>query len=269
MAIKTLSRELYEQHSLQYPPSEIELARPLIHPHIVRILEVLETPDATYLVLEEYGGGDLFECMQKADVFCEFLARCYLQDLLAGVQYLHDHHIVHRDLKAENCILDLNGMLRIADFGAASHFVEGQLFHDFETQSPLAPPEVLSFVPYEGPPTDIWAIGVILYDMLMGDLPPQRGLQEFHEDTLTVELSLLVTHMLCPTVIHRARLSDVAASAWMSLSVRIAGHLHVVLVSEKDPKPSLMPLRERPLPRPLSVRMAHEYERVLCADLGF
>jgi 5'-AMP-activated protein kinase catalytic alpha subunit len=75
---------------------------------------------------------------------------------------------VHRELKPENCVLDARGTV---EFGLAAHFVPGELLHDFCGSSEYAAPEVLRQQPHEGPPIGTWALGVILFDMVIRHLP--------------------------------------------------------------------------------------------------
>ena len=268
--MKTLPRSFYAEHSLAFPPQEAELAKYVVHPNVVRFLEVLQTPDAISLVQEECRGGDLFECLQRVEIFPEFLVRCLFKDLLSGVQYLHGEHIAHRDLKAENCVLGLEGTLRIADFGNATRFSPGQLFSEFHSHLSVAPPEILLCTPYDAPPIDVWAMGVLLYDMVMGDLPNCQELQRgFHEDTLTVEFASLITQILHENPGKRASLSEVAASDWLSLPARLAPNLNVVLVSQKVPSPTKVPEPGNPLPTALQNRLIREFEGILSADMGF
>ena len=167
--MKTISKELYERFNLHYPPSEIALVSSLSHEHIVRVLDVVEEPTRIFLVQEYLGGGDLFECMQASDIFPEVVARYLFCDLFSAVSYLHSKGIVHRDIKPENCVLDEHGKLKLIDFGFATAFEPGQLVNDFCASPKYAAPEVLRKVPYRGPPVDVWSMGVILYDMVLGD----------------------------------------------------------------------------------------------------
>ncbi len=102
VAVKTLSRKLYEKHALSFPPLEVELGRELAHPNIVRVLDVIAEPERILLILQYLPGGDLFACMQETGVFSEFLARCCFNDLVAGTTYIHAQGVAHRDLKGKS-----------------------------------------------------------------------------------------------------------------------------------------------------------------------
>jgi 5'-AMP-activated protein kinase catalytic alpha subunit len=94
VAIKVLSKSLYEAHDLSYPPLEPAIAKQLSHENVVRFFDVLHEPERIFLVQECLTGGDLFACMQEAGVFSEFLARCCFGDILAGIEYIHARGIV-------------------------------------------------------------------------------------------------------------------------------------------------------------------------------
>lgn len=143
------------------------------HDHIVRILDVISVKvDTTLIVCEFVAGGDLYHHFQELGVFPEFLARILMHDLFTGVSLLHRVGICHRDLKPENCVLDANGMLKIIDFGIAARFEEGStLFNDFCGSLEYLAPEVLLRHPYRGPNVDVWACGVVLFEMVVGEAP--------------------------------------------------------------------------------------------------
>jgi serine/threonine protein kinase len=234
--VKTISRDLYTHWCLHYPPLEAELAKTLVHPNVVRVWEVIEEPDHLYLVQEHLGGGDLFQCMQESDVFSEVLARCCFADLLAGVAYLHSQGVVHRDLKPENCVLDEDGVLKTIDFGFAAHFVPGQLLDVFHGSREYAAPEIVHEVPYEGPPVDVWSCGVILYDMVMGDLPFDSGAagENFkysldEDDTLSTEFVLVIGQMLRVDATERPSVDALQHSAWLMVPIRALPNAGLVL----------------------------------------
>jgi serine/threonine protein kinase len=206
VAIKTLSKHLYEVNQLAYPPFEVEFASKLVHTKLVTLLDVIVEEDHTFLVQEFLSGGDLYTSMQEIGLFSEFLARCLFNDLLAGVMYLHEERIVHRDIKPENCVLDGNGTLKMIDFGMAACFVPGQLFEDYCGSTEYAAPEIIREIPYEGPPVDVWALGAVLYDMVMGDIPFPSGSSHFELrlENISVELGHLLERMLDEQASERA-----------------------------------------------------------------
>jgi serine/threonine protein kinase len=270
--VKIIPRVLYDAYHLPYPPLEADVGLALCHAHIVRVFEVIHERDHIFIIQERLGGGDLFNCMQETGVFSEFLARCCFKDLMAGVSFLHSQGIVHRDLKPENCVLDESGRLKIIDFGLAARFSPGLLFHEFVGSPQYAAPEIVREVPYEGPPIDVWAMGVLLYDMVMGDLPFENN-QNVYEisvsDVVSNELSLLLQCILCESVVQRWTMEMILKSEWLNLAVQVSPLERIGLVSSSTCSQLSMcsesPSRESPLHR----RLLLEHRRALQEEMGF
>uniref|UniRef100_A0A8C8GSD2 non-specific serine/threonine protein kinase n=1 Tax=Oncorhynchus tshawytscha TaxID=74940 RepID=A0A8C8GSD2_ONCTS len=94
-----------------------------------------------------------------------------LQKIVSAVQYCHQKHIVHRDLKAENLLLDADMNIKIADFGFSNEFTMGNKLDTFCGSPPYAAPELFQGKKYDGPEVDVWSLGVILYTLVSGSLP--------------------------------------------------------------------------------------------------
>ncbi|KAM4874042.1 sperm motility kinase 4A-like [Thomomys bottae] len=151
--------------------TELELLGSVEHPNIVRLYEVVDTEERVYLVMEYLDGGDLVDHLQKVDRLEEAAARPLFGQILRAVQYCHDHGIVHRDLKAENVLLDGKGAAKLCDFGLSARFSPGeQLTRECGTLAYWAP-ELFKQEGYQGPKVDVWSLGVLLYYMVMGHLP--------------------------------------------------------------------------------------------------
>ncbi|GMK54536.1 hypothetical protein CspeluHIS016_0111220 [Cutaneotrichosporon spelunceum] len=153
---------------------EIEVLRQLKHPNIVRMLDVIDTAKYIGIVLEFAGGGELFDYILANRYLKEKDASRLFAQLISGVDYLHQKHIVHRDLKLENLLLDRHRNIIITDFGFANAFErEGDDLMATSCGSPCyaAPELVVSEGLYVGTAVDVWSCGVILYAMLSGYLP--------------------------------------------------------------------------------------------------
>ncbi|VDO84565.1 unnamed protein product [Schistosoma margrebowiei] len=98
-------------------------------------------------------------------------ARCKFRQIVSAVQYCHQKMIVHRDLKAENLLLDAELNIKIADFGFSNYFSNSQKLDTFCGSPPYAAPELFLGRKYEGPEVDVWSLGVILYTLVSGTLP--------------------------------------------------------------------------------------------------
>ena len=103
----------------------------IAHPRICTMLQVIDSKDELFIVLEYCAGGELFSSLIHHGKASEPLARQYFREILQGVQYLHSQSIIHRDLKPENILLDSQGHVKICDFGFASYYEESKEFSEF------------------------------------------------------------------------------------------------------------------------------------------
>eukprot|EP00698_Gefionella_okellyi_P020313 TRINITY_DN635_c0_g1_i10.p1 TRINITY_DN635_c0_g1~~TRINITY_DN635_c0_g1_i10.p1 ORF type:complete len:608 (+),score=81.67 TRINITY_DN635_c0_g1_i10:59-1882(+) len=173
VAVKIIKKDLLQQRpGLQRKiQREISVMKLIIHPNVVRLYDVYETPRHLYMVLEYVEGGELFDYLVRKKVLDEDEALRFFQQIICGLDYCHKHFICHRDLKPENLLLDKHSSIKIADFGMAS-FVRPDELQATSCGSPhYAAPEVIRGERYEGKQADVWSAGVILYALLTGRLP--------------------------------------------------------------------------------------------------
>ncbi|XP_076036081.1 serine/threonine-protein kinase Chk1-like [Oratosquilla oratoria] len=143
----------------------------LRHENIVRLVCWTKTSDKVFLIMEYCSGGTLFYAIDK--LLQEDVGR-YFSQLMSAVNYLHSRGVAHRDLKPENLLLTEEGVLKVADLGFAAVFIvngkEVKLKERVGTR-PYMAPEILRSRKYAGPPTDLWACGVILFNMVSKNYP--------------------------------------------------------------------------------------------------
>ncbi|KAJ1497720.1 Map microtubule affinity-regulating kinase [Coelomomyces lativittatus] len=158
----------------------------LNHPHIVKLFEVIDTPNELFLILEYVPGGEIFDFLVARGRMKEKDARKYFRQIVSAVDYCHQLKIVHRDLKAENLLLDKDLNVKIADFGFSNQFSPGQRLNTWCGSPPYAAPELFQGKEYSGPEVDIWSLGVVLYVLICGSLPfDGSNLQKLRARVLT------------------------------------------------------------------------------------
>lgn len=172
VAIKILNRRKIRNMDMEEKVRrEIKILRLFMHPHIIRLYEVIETPSDIYVVMEYVKSGELFDYIVEKGRLQEDEARCFFQQIISGVEYCHRNMVVHRDLKPENLLLDSKWNVKIADFGLSNVMRDGHFLKTSCGSPNYAAPEVISGKLYAGPEVDVWSCGVILYALLCGSLP--------------------------------------------------------------------------------------------------
>uniref|UniRef100_H3C9L4 protein kinase C n=1 Tax=Tetraodon nigroviridis TaxID=99883 RepID=H3C9L4_TETNG len=159
-----------EVESLMCEKRIFEIVNVSHHPFLVNLFACFQTPEHVCFVMEYTAGGDLMMHIHT-DVFTEPRAMFYSACVVLGLQFLHDHKIVYRDLKLDNLLLDTDGYVKIADFGLCK---EGMGFGDrtstFCGTPEFLAPEVLTDTSYTRA-VDWWGLGVLIYEMLVGESP--------------------------------------------------------------------------------------------------
>ncbi|XP_030393908.1 serine/threonine-protein kinase SIK3 isoform X4 [Gopherus evgoodei] len=200
----------------------------LCHPHIIRLYQVMETERMIYLVTEYASGGEIFDHLVAHGRMAEKEARRKFKQIVAAVHFCHCCNIVHRDLKAENLLLDANLNIKIADFGFSNIFTPGQLLKTWCGSPPYAAPELFEGKEYDGPKVDIWSLGVVLYVLVCGALPFDGStLQNLRARVLSgkfripffmsTECEHLIRHMLVLDPSKRLSMEQICKHKWMKL----------------------------------------------------
>ncbi|XP_045108628.1 serine/threonine-protein kinase SIK3-like isoform X5 [Portunus trituberculatus] len=171
VAIKIIDKSKIDADNLRKILREIEILKKLRHPYIIRLYEVMETERMIYLVTEYASCGELFDYVAMHGKMREREARTKFMQIVAALRYCHKQGIVHRDLKAENLLLDKDLNIKLADFGFSNFYTPGVLLSTWCGSPPYAAPELFEGKEYDGPKADVWSLGVILFVLVCGYLP--------------------------------------------------------------------------------------------------
>lgn len=178
VAIKVISIERIgnDQRLHQNLMSEIDIMKNYKHSCICQLRENFSSSKHISLVLQYCAGGDLQKFIRKTTRLSESVTRKFLVQLAAGLGFLHEKNIIHRDIKSQNILLSVassDAQLKIADFGFAKHLEEAAMAHSVCGTPLYMAPEVFDRREYDSK-VDIWSMGCVVYEMLTG-YPPFRG----------------------------------------------------------------------------------------------
>ncbi|CAO3614863.1 unnamed protein product [Cunninghamella echinulata] len=232
---------------------EVGILKLVDHPQIVHIEATMETEHSLCIILEYAEGVELFDFVQdlyqqrqkKQEKVDEKLIKGIFLQLVQVVKWLHKHNIVHRDLKLENIMIHMNKqhqpILKVTDFGLARVIdPDSPLLTTRCGSEEYAAPEIVQSKKYDGRQTDTWALGVILYTLLVGYLPfrydptkNERVTQMFYRIVraqvkwpktwdqsphlaASPEAKHLVEQILVRQPEHRLNLDDIEQSVWLT-----------------------------------------------------
>ncbi|CAH8482597.1 unnamed protein product [Schistosoma turkestanicum] len=243
VAIKIIDKTQLSPSSRQKLFREVRLMKLLDHPNIVKLFEIIDNDKILYLVMEYASGGEVFDYLVAHGRMKEKEARAKFRQIVSAVQYCHQKHIIHRDLKAENLLLDADMNIKLADFGFSNEFSPGTKLDTFCGSPPYAAPELFQGKKYDGPEVDVWSLGVILYTLVSGSLPfDGQTLRELRERVLrgkyripfymSTDCESLLKKMLVLNPSKRYTLEMVMKDRWMN-----TGYEDNVLSPYTEPEP--------------------------------
>jgi len=190
-------------------------------PGVIRLYDFFERKDSFIYILERPEQcKDLFDFITDKGALSEELAKEFFRDIVATIIACHRRGVTHRDIKDENILLDLNtGRLCLIDFGSGA-FVKSEAFLEFDGTRVYSPPEWISEGQYHYGPATVWSLGVLLYDMVCGDIPFERDEEICNADlTWRKEISPLCVDLIksCLTVEQESRIDidKILSHPWM------------------------------------------------------
>ncbi|RID79987.1 hypothetical protein BRARA_A02686 [Brassica rapa] len=202
------------------------------HPNILKIHEVMATKSTIYIVMELASGGELFSKLLRRGRLPESTARRYFQQLASALQFSHRDGVAHRDVKPQNLLLDREGNLKVSDFGlsALPEHLQNGLLHTACGTPAYTAPEVISRRGYDGAKADAWSCGVILFVLLVGEVPfddsniasmyrkIQRRDYKF-PSWISKQAKSIIYQMLDPNPVTRMGIETVMKTTWFKKSL--------------------------------------------------
>ena len=176
--------------------SEKNILSKINHPFIVNMHFSFQDSDNLYLIMDYLSGGDLRYHLshRKASLFNENQTKFFLSNIIIALDYIHSKKIIHRDIKPENLLLDMNGYLRLTDFGIA---VFNKKEHKKESNGTAGyvAPEVILQQDYNYC-SDFFALGVIGYEFMQGNRPYYTGNKKQIKDLILVYQPKIKTNQM-------------------------------------------------------------------------
>lgn len=178
-AVKAFSKEVSYQQKLgkEAIMNEINIMKELLNNHnIIKLLEVFETDNSIYMIMDHLEGGSLLDYLRKEGKLQEGVAKNILHGLLSAVTYMDANKIIHRDIKPENILFKSSWNLEnpyLVDFGLATHYLQStHLFNRCGTPGYVAPEiaNLNSKETQQSSKVDVFSVGVIMHSILLGKL---------------------------------------------------------------------------------------------------
>jgi serine/threonine protein kinase len=204
VAVKILCKKGLDESQLLLQQLEIDIQSSLKHPYLLGLDHVIQEQDYVFMIMELCDGGDLFEFVVSHPSLNDQVIKSTFCQILDAVEYMHQNHIYHRDIKLENILLQQDTVCKVADFGLAT---KERYSLDFGCGSTtyLGPEHFsgsqedqceVEFEPYDAAASDIWSLGILLLALLFGRNPWQEAtledlaFAEFNSNPLSLKTSL-------------------------------------------------------------------------------
>lgn len=172
VAMKSIDKQgITNSHIYKALVNEVSIHKRVVHSNIIRLLSHAEDSKKLYIIMECANKGSLFRLLRRKGRFSEREAFFFFMQVCSAIHFLHSHQIMHRDIKPENLLLTKDNVLKLCDFGCCARFNDKAKATFCGTIEYMAP-EVLRRDNCTEK-TDIWSLGILLYEMLHGRAPYQ------------------------------------------------------------------------------------------------
>eukprot|EP01138_Halocafeteria_seosinensis_P012959 gb/GECG01013237.1/.p1 GENE.gb/GECG01013237.1/~~gb/GECG01013237.1/.p1 ORF type:complete len:1672 (+),score=171.85 gb/GECG01013237.1/:1-5016(+) len=170
VALKFIPKRNKKEKDLEGLRGEIDILRRLNHENIILLLDAFET-EKEFVMVTEFAQGEVFEILEDDGRLPEDQVRSIARQVVKALYYLHNHRVIHRDMKPQNILLSSEGTVKLCDFGFSRLLSAQQVMMTSIKGTPLyMAPELVREKPYDYR-VDLWSLGVILYELFSGEPP--------------------------------------------------------------------------------------------------
>jgi serine/threonine protein kinase len=248
-AVKRIDKNKLDEKTLNMIIREYKIVTDLDHPNIIKFYAKIEDADYIYIFMDYYPEGDIITYEEQFAYINECTTWMIFSQVLDALVYLHEHYVIHRDIKLENILLkdSTNMLVALADFGFSEKLPENNPYiKDLKGTPIYLAPEMLTGYSYDGYKPDIWALGISLFAMVTGDMPfiGDYGPLLIHNITydplvfpphVTSECRTLIRGLLTRDPENRISLYEVYDSDWYTYWKYFMSHSKCLPNPKKSP----------------------------------
>ena len=216
--------------------NELKIHAQMVHPGIIRLIDVQIDNQFIYIILEYSDSGNLEQLVQQNGPYEEPQAAYYFKQVLEAVAYIHQRGVAHRDITLKNILISQDGTAKLSDFGLCKHQPENTFLTTTCGTFVYVPPEILKQQHYDGLKADIWSAGICLYAMTSNHLPwiidestpPDKVWEETikqicsgdieYDEKQSEMLRDLLSQMLIIEPEYRADIQEILEHPWFSIA---------------------------------------------------
>ena len=233
VAIKIFDKgKIKNEKEVEYIEREISILKKLNHYNTIKLYNIIQNENFIFLIQEYVPNGELLHFLENPEnmnLTENHICKIY-QQIISGIEYLHDIGIAHRDLKLENILLNRDKNIKIIDFGLSNKYNKenGELLQSSCGSPCYAAPEMIKGIQYHGLDTDIWSSGILLYLMLCKSFPfNDKNNSKLYQKILLGKFNLpnylsneakdLLSKLLKVNPIERIKLDEIKKHPWFNL----------------------------------------------------